>query len=224
MAKIVLLLLVSILTTGCIGYEATSTPAMPTAAMTETVVPPPTKTPVPAVTPTTGSAATEEYAVYAAIIEWGFLTESTRLIVVTDHTAAGLFVEESLDEQMIEYIRDNMGTDLQAETLNDYLAKNEETYELEKRFPLNMQYVLISEAELSKIFEDGEGWDQFYETYPNSQGTMTLSRVGFNTNMDQALVYVGNQAHYLAGIGYYVLLAKEESAWAIENAVVAWIS
>jgi hypothetical protein len=223
-AKIILLLSVCMLVTGCLGTGAAPTPALPTPVMTETIASPPTKTPVPAVTPTTGSVAAEEYAVYEAVIEWGFLTESTKLIVVTDHTAAGLFVEESMDERMIEYIRDNMGTDLQAETLNDYLAKNEETYELGKRFPLDVQYVLISEAELNKIFEEGEGWDQFYSTYPNSQGTMTLSRVGFNTNVDQALVYVGNQAHYLAGIGYYVLLAKEQGAWVVENAVMAWIS
>ena len=224
MAKIVLLLLVCMLVNGCLGTGATPTPTLPTPVMTETVVSPATKTPLPAVTPTTGSVAAEEYAVYEAVIEWGFLTESTKLIVVTDHTAAGLFVEESMDEQMIEYIRDNMGTALEAETLNNYLAKNEETYELEKRFPLDVQYVLISEAELNKIFEEGEGWDQFYATYPNSQGTMTLSRVGFNANIDQALVYVGNQAHYLAGIGYYVLLAKEKDAWVVENSIVAWIS
>ncbi len=45
--------------------------------------------------------------------------------------------------------------------------------------------------------------------YPNSQGTMTLSRVGFNRNIKQALVYVGNQEGFLAGAGYYVLLVKK---------------
>lgn len=192
--------------------------------MSATAVSTPTTTPVPTITPTTSSVTAEEYAVYQAIIEWGFLTESVTLIVIRDHTAAGILVEESLDEQRVQYIRENMGSALEAETLKDFLVKNEESRKLEKRFPIGAQCVLISEAELTEIFEKGEGWDQFYATYPNSQGTMTLSRVGFNAIMDQALAYVGNQAHYLAGIGYYVLLAKEEDAWVVKKTAVAWIS
>ena len=45
-----------------------------------------------------------------------------------------------------------------------------------------------------------------------------------NKEKDQALVYVGNQAHYLAGRGYYVLLTKENDIWGIKKDVMTWIS
>jgi len=60
--------------------------------------------------------------------------------------------------------------------------------------------------------------------YPNSQGTMTLSGVGFNRNINQALVYVGNPEGFLAGAGYYVLLVKEKGTWVIKQKLMTWIS
>ncbi len=41
----------------------------------------------------------------------------------------------------------------------------------------------------------------------------------------QALVYVGNAGHALAGVAYYVLLVRnKDGAWNVQNLTLAWIS
>lgn len=169
------------------------------------------------------SAVVEEYAVYEAVIESLYLTEDIELIVIKNWTATNVSPGKSSDTEA-EYIREKLGTAIESETLNDYSAKNKQSYQLDQDISLDVPYVLLSEAELTKIFEREGGWDRFYEIYPNSQGIMTLSRVGFNTQIDQALVYIGNQADYLAGRGYYVLLTKKGDVWTVNNMILARIS
>jgi hypothetical protein len=169
------------------------------------------------------SAVADEYAVYEAVIESLYLTEDTELIVIRDRTATDVSPNESLDSE-VEYIREELGTAIELETLDDYRAKNRGSHRLDAVLSLDVPCVLLSEAELVEIFEQGGGWNQFYKIYPNSQGMMTLSRVGFDAQIDQALVYIGNQADYKAGRGYFVLLTKKGGVWTIDDIVIAWIS
>ena len=169
------------------------------------------------------SAIAEEYAVYEAVIESLHLTEGIELIAIKNRTATDVSPGESLDSE-VEYIREELGTAIELETLDDYRAKNRRSHQLDADLSLDVPYVLLSEAELAEIFEQGGGWNQFYKVYPNSQGIMTLSRVGFNTQIDQALVYVGNRSDDKVGEGYYVLLTKKGGVWTVDNVVMAWIS
>jgi hypothetical protein len=75
-----------------------------------------------------------------------------------------------------------------------------------------------------EIFGNYSGWGLFYRIYPDSQGVMTLSGIGFNQNATQALAYVGNQMHWASGAGYYVLLSKEDDRWIIKHQKTAWIA
>jgi hypothetical protein len=82
----------------------------------------------------------------------------------------------------------------------------------------------MSQQEQLEIFKDGGSWNEFYTGYPDSQGIMTISRVGFNREQDQALVYVGNQSDGKAGAGYCVLLTKENGVWTVQGKVMIWVS
>lgn len=53
---------------------------------------------------------------------------------------------------------------------------------------------------------------------------MTLSRVGFNSDRTRALVYVGNQSHWLTGAGFYLVLVKTKGGWSVEHEFMSWIS
>ncbi len=109
-------------------------------------------------------------------------------------------------------------------TLDSFRIRNAEPMTLTNRLPLRLPYVWISEQEVKEIFRDSQGWKRFYERYPGSQGIMEFSRVGFNSDLTQALVYVGNQSDWLAGAGYYVLLVKEGGTWVVRNRIMVWIS
>ena len=78
---------------------------------------------------------------------------------------------------------------------------------------------------MGDIFDDSvNGWEEFYRRYPDSPGITTLSRVGFNRERTEALVYMGAQLHYLAGAGNLYRLEKQDGVWKIVEKVMLWIS
>jgi hypothetical protein len=78
---------------------------------------------------------------------------------------------------------------------------------------------------MNQIFAvNQDGWQVFYARFPEAPGIISLSRVGFNDRLDQALVYLGNQSHWLAGAGHFYLLKKVNGAWTVDQKVMTWIS
>ncbi|MFL7794904.1 MAG: hypothetical protein AB8I69_22365 [Anaerolineae bacterium] len=109
--------------------------------------------------------------------------------------------------------------ELPQELLDDFEAKNKESYELDaKRFGSNC--VLLSEQELHDMLFD-EGPAALYEY----EGVVAFSRVDFNDEKTQALVYVYQRAYGASGpSGGYTFLAKEGREWVIQQTVLLWIS
>lgn len=176
-------------------------------------------------TPPTSTAppdlAGAEYAVYSALIEAMYTTDKLSMIVVEDHTGLGV---TSNDPQQFDYLRKSL-PEVDQTLLDDFRSRNAQSEPLADQFTLKTQVVLIGQDEVTRLFGQGGGaWDEFYQKYPNSQGLMTLSKAGFNAAGDKALVYIGNQSHFLAGTGYAVVLAKKNGAWTILNQVMLWIS
>jgi hypothetical protein len=90
---------------------------------------------------------------------------------------------------------------------------------------IGASYVLLTQNERTQFFnQNQDGWQLFYEKYPDAPGITALSRVGFNQALDQALVYAGTQSQWLAGAGYYLLLKRVNGAWIIDQQVMTWIS
>lgn len=122
----------------------------------------------------------------------------------------------------LDYIKKQM-PNIAPDTLENFKAINKQEYTLKDSFT-GYHCVLVSDSEIEDIFTTENGWNEFYKRYPNSQGEITLSRVGFNRQMNQALLYTGNQSYWLAGAGYYVLLQKINGHWYIQEKLLTWIS
>jgi hypothetical protein len=160
----------------------------------------------------------EEVAVYAAL-----LGNAARLLVITDQTETGvsgypgaLPTVDSLVSKM---------HDVAPETTASFLARNATAYPLRADMSLGAPYVLISQAELDGLFPGGEAdWGGFRARYPDAGGYQSLSRVGFNADLTQALVYRGAMADYLAGGGNYYLMNKVNGVWTVDQTVMVWIS
>ncbi len=173
-------------------------------------------------TPTTAlNRAEADYAIYAGLIAGMYKLDTLDRLVIQDQTGMGV---SSTEPSQLQSIRDSLPEVSQA-LLDDFAAQNAQPVTLQDRFNLSVNVVLIGQDEVSRLFgQSGSGWDEFYKRYPNSQGLMTLSRVGFNAQGDRALVYIGNQSHYLAGAGYAVVLGLKDGQWTILNQVMLWIS
>ena len=167
--------------------------------------------------------ASEEYAVYSALIQTIYVKEDVKTIVIGKHT---LFfkVNWSKPEEYRKSILDELRP-ISLETIEDLEKKNENEGELARHLDLTVTYVLLAKQSETKSPDDYEKqWKEFYETYPTSPGIISLSRVGFNSNKDEAVVYVANSCGGLCGKGYYVSLMKGEKDWKVQKEMLLWVS
>jgi hypothetical protein len=161
----------------------------------------------------------DEYAVYTALLRSVYLGAGIQRLVIQSTTEVDKNMASS---EELRYVQRQLKGVTQA-MIDDLLNRSRQVLTLEQRFDLPVEVVLLTQPEIQVIFSQG-GWDAFYKQYPQSQGTLVFSRVGFNPAVDQALVYAGNQSHYLAGAGYYYLLARENGAWTVKGQLMVWIS
>ena len=78
--------------------------------------------------------------------------------------------------------------------------------------------MLVDFREIKKLandFQMDNEWKAFAKEYPESYGFITLSRVGFNKQMDQALVHAGWQCPALCGHWSFQLLVKKDGLWKV---------
>lgn len=159
------------------------------------------------------SIAVEEYAVYLAIIG-----EKVKTFVVRDTTAAADSGERE-DASLTATFKK-----MTPETLEDFRAKNKESSTLEKKFPTQIDYTLLSAQELKQFFEKSLDWGGFYKKYPDSGGFWSFSRVGFSKDGAQAFVYGAHNCGGLCGEGKYYFLQKEDGKWKVIEEDMLWIS
>jgi hypothetical protein len=69
---------------------------------------------------------------------------------------------------------------LQAATLDSFRYGGAHQVSFGTLFHVSVVYELVDKAEIDAIFEKGGWWTDYYKRYPNSQGFLTLSRVGFS--------------------------------------------
>ncbi len=146
----------------------------------------------------------ESYAVYSAVIKDN---GDKMLVLIYDKTNSWPPYREPPDEAKI--VRRAFPRAKMPEILRDYGIENLARHALISNFALNSHYALVSDSE--HYFESAEN---FFRQFPNSRGIIGLSAVGFDSQMDHALVYART---YCAGEcgGAFYLLTKENGVWNI---------
>jgi hypothetical protein len=117
------------------------------------------------------------------------------------------------------------------EAVEDYKTKNERPVELKAKFQLKAKSLLLSERPFHALFSGPqvyksliEGWRNNYMKYPTSSGYIRLSRVGFNRQMTEALIYVERHCGSLCADGRFYLLAKEGNRWSVKHSIPFYAS
>ena len=167
-----------------------------------------------------------EYAVYRAVIEEIYIHDERKLIVIKNQTSfnpnyiIGAF--ESPDILSVS-----------AETLDSFQKRNQQPQAIDcKQLALSVPCKVLDKKALDEIFTDedeqstaiSDNWDRFYEEYSGAGGIAEVSKVGFNTEGNEALIYVGRQVYDLAGAGFHVLLVRKDGTWIIHSKEMTWIS
>ncbi len=191
--------------------------------------------------PSLQNAEAEEYAVYDAIIKEMYIRDGVGLVVIEDQTYAECSVENYLNEycndrNLLYRIKVRLFFASASDALKDFEKKNKESHPLKELFALPLRYTLISKDEYDEIFRKKEckGWKVYHERFPDSPSILSLSRIGFNTKIDKAFVYVKilleepllSRAEVKSAVeyqSYYVVLAKRKGTWKIKKKMLAYV-
>ncbi len=98
------------------------------------------------------------------------------------------------------------------EAIADYNRINQKRWLLQRNFPTDDPYELVTSDTLKVLFDHGD-WDAFYKRYPGSSGIISLSAVGFNHDKTRAVLYGGKSCGGLCGSWSFELLEKVDGKW-----------
>ena len=101
----------------------------------------------------------------------------------------------------------------------NFISINDSINYLDNSFKLRTSTVkLISENEWDYYFDKGhDTWIYFYRKYPKSGGIIELSRIGFNKEMNQAILEVLLDKGWTGSRGYIYFITKENNNWVVTN-------
>jgi len=179
----------------------------------------------------------EEFAVYSTLLIAMYDGGHSDRILIRDHTSV-----DNLEYKAIASPLESLRLQnplVQRKTLDSFRAENEQSCPLYERFsvageqssPTDERFRLpgmvrwITEREIQGYFSEGGGrWQAFNRDYQNAGGFVTLSKVGFNRDMNQALVYLASSCGDTCGLGSLVFLVEEGNTWKIKGTTAAWVS
>ncbi|MDD5773835.1 MAG: hypothetical protein PHX78_10265 [bacterium] len=116
------------------------------------------------------------------------------------------------------------------DTFKDFWKRNQESSTLNCVIPIENEYIFLTEELENQILLSGDSTSIFseklYNRFPSAQllGVTTLSRVGFNQDKTQALLYAGFMIGPTSGAGYYILYEKKNNIWKEIGRFMCWIS
>ncbi|MBA2694087.1 MAG: hypothetical protein H0U65_16605 [Rubrobacter sp.] len=160
----------------------------------------------------------DEREVVAACLDLLFVGEKQ---VVRSETRGGLGMPSD-EERMLSYIRENL-EGMSEETILDFLEKNRGRHPVEPNLDPRGRLLPIADEEFRHIFRDGEGWTRFRETFPESDGSLRVSRVGFDGAVSQALIYAGQQFDWETGSSGFWLFTKTGGEWVEAGRAGEWL-
>jgi hypothetical protein len=165
-----------------------------------------------------------EYDVYSAVIAGRVLGKDVTKIVIAKNTVKAGKFDKQIEESRETFIK-NVSADLGPDTVDDYLNKGRESRSIEPRSMGGVDFVVLDQSIIATFFQKGpDGWADLKARYPDIGGVLTFSRVGFNHDMNQALVYAGWSCGPRCGQGDYFFLQKQAGAWTIKKKYNLWIS
>ena len=185
-----------------------------------------------------GDISKEEYEVYSIVIDSLYKNHSQSIYIIADSTDRNHYKLdiryfkngewiESKELDGLHYRDSSLFNSDYEELSSNFQLKNEKYYQINSKLLNTTVHInQITTDSLDKIFsfESSKDWTLFYKIFPNSDGLISLSRVGFNTKNNIAVLYHSRIKGSLYGEGVYILLHKINSKWQIKKIQRDWIS
>lgn len=156
---------------------------------------------------------TEEYGVYAAAVAelgGGIIRERTADL---DYITRGGSINTQLDFS-------HSVLAVTTAIADDFMSKNRTAVDLEKKLDLQFD-TFITEAEHQAVFDRDlqKGWERFHQQY--GYQLLTLSRPGFNPEMNRALIYAEYGRGALDAVFFYMVASKISGRWTVQQKLMS---
>ena len=141
--------------------------------------------------------------------------EAGMTLVIEDHTTVDTFYLKGSYEDYVDRLLNEACEQAPAEMIRNFGDRNRESAAIWPELMLYLPSHLLSREERQAIFKDDtyEGWNRFYERYPEAAGLVSVSRVGLNREKDRALFYLACCRGALAAVGGLHVLEREGDVW-----------
>ena len=153
------------------------------------------------------SRVTEEAAVYSALLNseleqpHGIVLEDSIFIINTTYGISSYAIAQ--DNFLFESV-----TTLDQETVKDFQTVNQDTDVMDVSLSVGKPYEYVSLEQL--------------KNYPEDVSVMGFSKVGFNSELNQALAYMLYDCGTECGAASIYFLVRQENIWELEKAILLW--
>jgi hypothetical protein len=168
-----------------------------------------------------------DQAIYRAVLDSLFVPRNSNRVtqlVIVDSTST--YRLDGLGLEQVRALYRTPGIDSSA--IRDYETRNLQPHSLKYLPTLGLRLPVVLATSDSLRVVAGEGlekyWSRFYQRYPHSSGSITLSAIGYNIKGDAAILIVEQSCGGLCGSGSAVVVGRDDGRWhliAIQN---LWIS
>jgi hypothetical protein len=180
--------------------------------------------PLRAQAPIAPQLSDDELGVYTALFKEIYEAGKGRPIILSDQTALGV-PPGMIAKIPVQGLQTKEFLDkVPAEAKQDYTQSNHTSEKLPSPCRLAPECIAENAGDLAVQVKDAKAWVRFFKKHPNTPGIVLVSRIGFNGDHTQAIVYTGYACGTLCGQGEYAHLVKTEGAWIVEDHTVVWIS
>lgn len=133
---------------------------------------------------------------------------------------SGKLLYDSLADKVYRFLASGTHDDsLRTDTVHDFLEKACTVGRLSRTFRTDLPRTFIGAESVG--FED---WEAFRRQFPGASGIISLSHVGLDSRMDEAIVSTAFVCGNLCGSGHRYVLRKKRGRWEVVNKWMVWVS
>jgi hypothetical protein len=174
--------------------------------------------------PSSPQLSDDESAAYIALFQDLYNPTKDHPLVLIDSTSRGVppGLVSKVDvrgEQTSRFL-----SRLSPETKQDWDDRNKDHIILPSPCHLAPDCIVYDVAGIAPLVKDEHAWRGFMKKHANSLGVVVVSRIGFNRDHTEAIVYVGRACGTICGEGEFARLIKSNGAWTVDDHTVVWLS
>jgi hypothetical protein len=163
-----------------------------------------------------------DYAVYSSVLAQHYDRGLPTPLIVLGESVDG--PDDAVIDEHYRLMLQSALSPLSAETVAALEGTQATPRPISAEMSLRRPYLIMSRAVRDSLFVVCPGgWPRFAGKYPDARGYITLSRVAFDPERSQALVYSEDRCGMGCGEGTFLFLRRIAGGWKVTKKLTVWV-